>query len=134
MEQGQTVKVSNYQRPVNLIEIANRGKVQPEDRKPGKTSFKDMFSRELADSRQIYFSRHAHDRMYARGINLSEDTLNNMADAIDKAERKGSRETLVLADDAAFVVSVKNRTVITAFDRDNLKEGVVTSIDSAVII
>jgi len=134
MANGQAMKISNYQRPVNLIEIANRARVSRTDTKPGETSFKDMFSRELADDRQVYFSKHAHERLHSRGITLSEETLVNIADAIDKAEMKGSKETLVLADDAAFVVSVKNRTVITAFDRDHLREGVVTSIDSAVII
>jgi hypothetical protein len=39
-----------------------------------------------------------------------------------------------MTDDAALVVSVANRTVITAFDREHLREGVVTAIDSAVII
>lgn len=134
MSQGQTMKIHNYQRPVNLIEIANRNKVESKGQPVEKGSFRDMFSRELADSRQLHFSKHANERLHSRGINLSEETLNGMADAIDKAELKGSKETLVLADEAAFVVSVPNRTVITAFDKENLKEGVVTSIDSAVII
>jgi len=134
MANGQAMRINNYQRPVNLIEIANRARVNPADTRPGETSFKDMFSRELAENRQVFFSKHANERLHSRGINLSEETLNNIADAIDKAEVKGSRETLILADEAAFVVSVKNRTIITAFDREHLREGVVTSIDSAVII
>ncbi len=134
MSSGQGFKINNYQRPVNLIEIANRSKTQSASDSSEKVTFKDMFSRELANSRQLYFSKHAHERLYSRGINLSEDKLNSIADAVDKAELKGSKETLILTDQAAFVVSVKNRTVITAFDKDNLKEGVVTAIDSAVII
>lgn len=134
MSQGQAMRIHNYQRPVDLIEIANRNKVETKEQSSEKSSFKDMFSRELADTRQLHFSKHAHERLHSRGISLSENTINSMADAIDKAEQKGSKETLVLADEAAFVVSVPNRTVITAFDKDNLKEGVVTSIDSAVII
>jgi len=42
--------------------------------------------------------------------------------------------TLILDDVAAYVVSVPNRTVITAFDRATLQDGVFTSIDSAVIL
>lgn len=134
MANGQSMRINNYQRPVDLIEIANRARLNRADADAGKASFKDMFSRELAENRQVYFSKHAHERLYSRGIDLSEETLNNIADAIDKAEVKGSKETLILADDAAFVVSVPNRTVVTAFDREHLREGVVTSIDSAVII
>jgi len=33
-----------------------------------------------------------------------------------------------------MIVSVKNRTVITAVDNDNLRENVFTNIDSAVIL
>ena len=134
MSADEGVRIINQQRPVDLIEIAQRDKRISPESKPGETSFKEMFSRELADSRDIAFSRHAHERLFSRGAGLSEDDLNHLADAVDRAQAKGSRETLILSDSNAYVVSVKNRTVITVFDRDNLREGVVTSIDSAVII
>lgn len=132
MSLGQGVKINNYQRPINLIDIANRS--ANKDVKSEKTSFKEMFSSELASDRQISFSKHAHERLFSRGLSLSEDKLNSIADAVDKAELKGSKETLIMSDDVALVVSIPNRTVITAFDKENLREGVVTSIDSAVII
>jgi flagellar operon protein len=92
-----------------------------------------MFSQELAADREVTFSKHASARLHSRGIEITGEKLAQLADAIDKAESKGSRETLVLTDETALVVSVQNRTVITAFDRESLREGVVTSIDSAVI-
>jgi flagellar operon protein len=49
------------------------------------------------------------------------------------AASKGARESLVLLDQTAFVVSVPNRTVITVVDKENLKQNVFTNIDSAVI-
>ena len=134
MSIGQGMRISNYQRPINLIEIASRNKAEVKNEKADNSSFKEMFSQELAERREISFSKHAHERLFSRGITLSEDKINQLADAVDKAEVKGSKETLILSEDAAFVVSVKNRTVITAFDKDHLKQGVVTSIDSAVII
>jgi flagellar operon protein len=134
MTTGGALKINNYQRPVNLLEISRRQAADESASKVGGGSFKDMFSKELAGERSLSFSKHASERMYSRGIELDDNQLNKIADAIDKAEVKGSKETLILTDDAALVVSVKNRTVITAFDRDNLREGVITSIDSAVII
>ena len=65
---------------------------------------------------------------------MSGEKLMKLAEAIDKAATKGSKDTLILDKDAAYVVSVPNRTVITAFSRANLQEGVFTSIDSAVIL
>ena len=132
---GGAQRINNYQRPVDLLKIAERRTSSPTA--PGQTkenSFKEMFSRELAGDRNVSFSKHASERLFSRGITLGPEKLNRLADAIDKAAAKGSRETLVLTDEAALVVSVKNRTVITAFERDNLKAGIVTSIDSAVII
>jgi flagellar operon protein len=127
-------RVANYQRPVDLLEIARRGRPDRSAPDTEGASFKEMFAREIAGERGVHFSKHASARLYSRGIELSETETARLADAIDKAETKGSRETLVLADKYALVVSVKDRTVVTAFDRDHLREGVVTSIDSAVIL
>lgn len=133
MSIGSGVRITNYQRPVDLLEIAQRGK-QPEAAKTDDGSFKEMFSKELAGTRGVNFSKHASARLYSRGIELSNEDLGKVADAIDKAETKGSKETLILADEYALLVSVKDRTVVTAFGKDSLREGVVTSIDSAVIL
>jgi len=46
---------------------------------------------------------------------------------------KGASKSLVLLDDLALVVSVRNRVVITALDEPNARSGVFTNIDSAVI-
>ncbi|MEW5993975.1 MAG: TIGR02530 family flagellar biosynthesis protein [Candidatus Zixiibacteriota bacterium] len=127
------VRVPVQQQPVNLIELSQRT-TQPAGGQTRESSFKEMFSQELAADRNVSFSRHARQRLFSRGVKLSDNSLNGLAEAIDKAQTKGSKETLVLTDQAAFVVSVPNRTVITVFDRDNLREGVVTSIDSAVIV
>ncbi len=134
MSSENAMKIGNYQRPVDLIDIAKRGERAGARNKVDGESFKDMFSRELAAQRNISFSKHARERMFSRGVELSETDINKIADAIDKAETKGSKDTLILADDAAFVVSVKDRTIVTALDTNNLKEGVVTAIDSAVIL
>ena len=130
---GTPLKISSYQRPVNLLEIANRDKAASTGA-AGESSFKEMFSSEMAQSKELAFSKHASQRLHSRGIELSDQQVNQISDALDKAAAKGSRETLVLMDDVALVASVENRTVITAFDRDQLKDGVVTSIDSAVIL
>ncbi len=134
MSADSAVKINNYQRPIDLIEIANRGTKPSDGDKVEGESFKDMFSRELADQRNVTFSKHAQERLYSRGIELSEAHLNRIVDAIDKAQTKGSKDALILSDEAAFIVSVKERTVVTVFDPQGLREGVVTAIDSAVII
>jgi flagellar operon protein len=65
---------------------------------------------------------------------MSADRIGLLENAVDKAASKGARESLVLLNDLAVLVSVRNRTVITAMERENMKEGVFTQIDSAVIV
>ena len=57
-----------------------------------------------------------------------------MTDAVNKAAAKGARQSLLVMDNQAFIVSVTNRTVITALDGSSMKENVFTNIDSAVIV
>ncbi|MBP7843717.1 MAG: flagellar protein [Proteobacteria bacterium] len=83
---------------------------------------------------ELRFSQHAVKRMESRGIDLSSDDLLKMQDAVKKAQEKGSKESLILSDKGAFVVSVKNNTVITAIDKGSLKENVFTNIDSTIMI
>ena len=88
----------------------------------------------LANEAGIKFSGHAQSRIESRNIELSAQDLEKMADAINRAEKKGANETLILLEDNAFIVNVKNKTVITAVDKESLEENVFTKIDSAVIL
>jgi flagellar operon protein len=81
----------------------------------------------------VKWSAHAAARLVQRGISLTDTQLARLENAVDKAASKGSRDALVMMDDTAMVVSVKNRTVITALSRDQARDNVFTNIDSAVI-
>ena len=50
-----------------------------------------------------------------------------------KLAEKGGRESLVIMGDLALIVSVTNKTVITAINGENIRNNVFTNIDSAVI-
>jgi flagellar operon protein len=82
----------------------------------------------------LKFSAHASQRLAERKITLDSATMTKVSDAIDRAEAKGIEDTLVLTNDAALIVNVKNRTVITAMDKQSLKGNVFTNIDGAVIV
>ena len=82
----------------------------------------------------LKFSNHAIERMQSRGINYTSERLQKLDEAVKKAAAKGSKDTLVLMDDSAVIVSVKNNTIVTVMDKNNLKENVFTNIDSTVVI
>ena len=99
---------------------------------PSGPSFSDVLADKL-DSGSVRFSGHALERLQRRGIQMDAATLDRLNGGVARAAAKGSRDSLVLLDDTAFVVSVRNKTVVTAVDRDHMKEQVFTNIDSAVI-
>jgi flagellar operon protein len=93
---------------------------------PGK------FDELLSDRLKV--STHAATRMESRNIEMDASKWDRVMQGVDRAAQKGAKESLVLCDDVALVVSVKNRTVITAVEQAKLKENVFTNIDSAVIV
>jgi flagellar operon protein len=82
----------------------------------------------------VKFSAHALQRLDARKIQLSAGDTARIVEAIDRAASKGAKDSLVLVGGAALVVSVTNRTVVTALDREELRGNVFTNIDSAVVM
>ena len=98
--------------------------------KPRETSGAS-FSETL--SQRVRFSNHAQKRLERRNINLTDDGISRLAEAVEKAEKRGGQESLVLVDDLAFIVNVQERLVVTAMDRNKSGDGVFTQIDSVVI-
>lgn len=104
---------------------------------PGEPSFADALHRAGEESpsagQSLQFSKHALERAQRRGIELDGSTLKRLSEGVSRAASKGSRDSLVLVDGTAFVVSVSNHTVITAVGSEHMKDNVFTNIDSAVI-
>ncbi len=92
----------------------------------------NSFIETLESVQGVRFSNHALKRLQSREINLNSDNVNRLSDAIDKAEKRGGKSSLVMVDDLAFIVNVHNRTVVTALDTNQRGEGVFTQIDSVV--
>lgn len=81
----------------------------------------------------VTFSKHATARMQSRGIELSPASMGRLNQAVSQAHSKGCRDSLVLLDNNAMVVSVKDSTVVTVADKSQLKGNIFTNIDSAII-
>ncbi len=113
-----------------IINTQAAGVSKPESAKvdaESSTSFAETLS-----NINLKFSNHAQKRLESRNISLTDDGINRLANAVDKAEKRGGKESLVMVDDMAFIVNVKDRLVVTALDSKNRGEGVFTQIDSVV--
>lgn len=99
----------------------------------GSPSFEEVLQQTQGMDGTLKFSAHARTRIQSRQIAIAPSDIKRIEGALQKVAAKGGRESLVLVDQTAYVVSVPNRTVITVVDKDNLQQNVFTNIDSAVI-
>lgn len=107
---------------------------QTTDKKTGKIGSESTFAKVLDQAQGVKFSQHAQERLKSRNISFSNEELQQLEGAVNRVAQKGGRDSLVMLGDAALVVSVKNRTVVTAMDRSQMKGNIFTNIDSAVVI
>ncbi len=109
----------------------------PAQPNPAGPSFADALREargEAAGAPPLRLSAHAEARLLQRDISMTDPERAALGEAVAHLDRKGAREALLLRADAAFVVSVPNRTVVTAVARDELAERAFTGIDSAMLL
>lgn len=98
------------------------------------SSFHQVLLETIAAKSSLQFSKHAMDRIKDRNLELTPDKLARVEQGVQEAARKGCRESLVLLDEMALIVSIKNKTVVTALDGQSMKNNLFTNIDSAIIV
>lgn len=94
--------------------------------------FGKILKEKMDEPSELKFSKHAETRLQLRNIKLSSEQKGKLKAAVEKAGQKGVKDSLVIMDNLAFVVNVKNKTVVTAANSNELKENVFTNIDGAV--
>ena len=92
------------------------------------------FLESARQEKQLKISAHALQRMESRQIHLNEADLQEISAAVEKAESKGARSSLLLYGEVALIASITNRTIVTAIDDAEAQDHIFTGIDSAVIV
>lgn len=124
---------------VNKINIATGvspsqpGRVASPQSPAKQGSFAATLARETDKQESLKISSHAQKRLNSSRVNLTDSDYERLDGAVAKASQKGANQSLIMLDDLALVVSVKNKVVITAVDEARRKEGIFTNIDSVVI-
>lgn len=106
---------------------------RPERSAGGPGSFQEVLNSTLSKKEGVSFSLHAAERLKSRNIAIGQEDVNRITQAVIKAENKGSRDALVLMDGLAFVVNVKNKIVVTAMTGEQMRDKVITNIDSTIL-
>ncbi len=116
------------------IERTTSARSVPSRKDAGSENFASVLGRETAkQDTGLKISSHAQKRLDLSKISFSEEDKVRINGALERASEKGSNQALIMLDDLALVVSVKNKVVITAVDEARNKEGIFTNIDSVVI-
>ncbi len=99
---------------------------------PGATSFDALFLKSIQtpENNQFRISAHAQKRLNERNITMDSALENSLKRAFSELEAKGAKDSLVLTREGAFVVNVPSRTLVTAMGIDEMRNGIVTNIDS----
>ena len=115
-------------------QFLNQGTATEQNVSIGKgQSFAEILEqKKIAERGELKFSKHASERLVSRNIDLSETQKARLNQAVKAAEAKGIKESLVMMDNLAFIVNVKNNTVITAVAGG--EEKIFSNIDGAVVV
>ncbi len=109
-------------------------KVNRQSSVSNQTSFLQILEQVSNRNDTVSFSRHANERLSSRNIRLNEEQMQRLNEGVKQAKEKSIQESLVMMDNIAFIVNVKNNTVITAMDQNTNDSNVFTNIDGAVIV
>jgi len=83
---------------------------------------------------ELKISKHASERLTERNIHISDAEWAHVNEKVNEAKAKGIKDSLVLMDQAALIISAKNSTVITAMDRMEAKDQLFTNIDGTIVL
>ncbi|CAM3400524.1 flagellar protein [Brevibacillus invocatus] len=112
-------------------------KAAPQSATGNGSTFQQYLTESLGQTvkgKPLTFSQHAVNRLRDRGITLEAPQIERLETAVQKAASKGAKESLILMDNVAYVVSIVNRKIITAVDDGSMRDNVFTNIDSAIFV
>ncbi len=123
---------TNYIHPIGVSK--SRQGQKPILEQPKGSSFKSHLDSFLQPETTLSISKHAEHRIQERNIHISGEEWQQIEDKLQLAKQMGVKESLVLLNDAALIVSAKNNTVITAMNREEARSQIFTNINGTIII
>ncbi|MGM7681696.1 TIGR02530 family flagellar biosynthesis protein [Cytobacillus sp. Hm23] len=97
-------------------------------------NFKMQLASALETTDALKISKHAKQRLEQRGISIEPSQLQQMTAKVNEAKKMGVQDSLVLFNHAAFIVSAKNNTIVTAMDRTEASSQIFTNINGTIIM
>lgn len=102
-----------------------------------ESEFKDLLSKQIEHTQKehgVRLSTHAAKRLSERSLDMDGGEFFKIKNAMTKLRDKGSQDSLVITGKAAYIVDVKNNTIVTAIDKNKMADNVFTKIDSTIFV
>ncbi|HPX96893.1 MAG: hypothetical protein KBC39_01580 [Thermotogae bacterium] len=110
------------------------GRNQVKNGETAEGSFVDFLQQiRQEETTGVKISSHAQKRIQSREITVDETTLKTLDQVLALGAEKGSRSTLVMAKNQAFILSIKDRTLVTALKKEEMDQYYFTNIDSVFV-
>lgn len=110
------------------------GKKKQLDKTNPSESFQKQLQQVLNDDRTLKISKHAQKRLTERNISFGDNQWSKIEEKVLEAKTKGVKDSLVITNKAALVVSAQNNTVITAMHRNEASSQIFTNIDGTILL
>lgn len=96
------------------------------------SGFRQIFEQAMGE-KTLNISAHAEKRLQERNIALDPSTRKMLMETMDELSVKGAKDSLVITGNAAFVLNVPSRTLVTAMDLSENQNRIITQVDSVAL-
>ena len=124
--------VNGKLKPLSVIEPPKKQDFKSESKliEPD-IDFKEVLDDQLKD---LKISGHAAKRLKERNLEMDPLEFLKLKEAVSQLRKKGGNDSLVITGKAAYIIDIKNQTIVTAMDKENMENNVFTKIDSTMVI
>ncbi|MDQ0159089.1 TIGR02530 family flagellar biosynthesis protein [Alkalibacillus salilacus] len=105
---------------------------KPKTESTQNQSFKSVLQQVAGEG--IKVSKHAQKRLDERGIHISDQQWSQIENKMSEAKQKGVTDSAIVTRDAVLVASTKNDTIVTAMDRSEASDQLLTNINGTIVL
>ena len=97
-------------------------------------SFKAILDEKIFQDNSISFSEKASKNLHEINGELTADQKNRLETGLGRLKGKGVTSGILLMDSTAFVMNVKNQTVISTIGKNRVQENVFSNFDGFAVV
>ena len=97
-------------------------------------SFKEILDEKIFKDNSISFSDRASKILNEINGHLTTEQMNRLESGLGKLKKKGIVSGILLMDSTAFVLNVKNQTVVTTIGQNRIQENIFSNFDAFAVV